>query len=128
MTPDEVRQRLGTPIDKTFRGSQELWTYDIDGQRKAVIFESGKVKELLNASADGKFSHELGSGDVSTKDQVNYRCAGKNDFGRFVEGGGCNLYGCWTPGGYCNQFGCSAADSCTARGCNSPAKTVICQD
>ncbi len=126
MTTDEVKNRLGTPLDKTFRGTQELWTYDLDGQRKVVIFEGGKVKELLNS--DGKKSHELEAGDVTTKDQVNYRCAGSNDFGRYVAGGGCNMYGCWPPSGYCNQFGCSAVGSCTARGCANPVKSIQCQD
>jgi len=128
MSPEQVKDTLGTPVDKTFRGNQELWTYDIEGQRKVVVFEGGKVKELLNTSANAKKSHELEGGDVSSRDQVNYRCAGKNDFGRYVDGGGCNLYGCWPAGGYCNQFGCSATGSCTARGCVSPTKSIVCQD
>lgn len=128
MTPEQVRDQMGTPQDKTFRGSQEIWTYEVDGQKKAVIFEGGKVKELLNAAADGGKSHMLESGDVSTRDAVNYRCAEANDFGKFVSGGGCNLYGCWPAGGYCNQFGCSASGSCTARNCSNPIKPVVCQD
>lgn len=130
MDHQEVKSALGSPQDKTFRGSQEIWTYPgKDGAPlKVIVFEGGKVVELLNAEAAAQALHRLESRDISTHDNKNLRCAGSNDFGKFAEGGGCNLYGCWAAGGYCNRWGCSSSGSCSVRECPDKVASVRCQD
>lgn len=130
MKTEEVKSLLGNPDDRTFRGSQELWAYETkrDEAPKVVVFEAGEVVELLNSDAALKSMHQMEKTDISTPDSKNHRCFGNNEFGRFSEGGGCNLYGCWTKGGYCNQFGCSKAGSCTARGCPQKVASLQCRE
>jgi len=130
MTNEQVLDVMGTPKDRTFRGKQEHWVYPgTDGNRaKLIVFENGKVVEMLNADDQAKVMHEVASNDINTQGAKVYHCTGQNDFGRFPEGGGCNLYGCWTPGGYCNQWGCSAQGSCTNKGCPSKTASHQCQD
>ncbi len=130
MGSEQVLEVMGTPKDRTFRGKQEHWVYPgTDGQHaKLVVFENGKVVELLNADDQAKVMHEVATNDVNTQGAKVYHCVGQNDFGKFPDGGGCNLYGCWTPGGYCNQWGCSAQGSCNNKGCPSKATSFQCQD
>lgn len=130
MTNQQVLDIMGTPRDRTFRGKQEHWVYPgTDGDRaKLIVFENGKVVELLNSDNQQKVMHEVASNDINTQGAKVYHCTGQNDFGRFPEGGGCNLYGCWTPGGYCNQWGCSAQGSCNNKGCPSKVASHQCQD
>jgi hypothetical protein len=128
MSPKEVQSALGTPKDKTFRGSQEIWTYDGgDGKSKVVVFQGGKVIDLLNVDPS-KPGHALATEDVNTAENRTYACAGQNPYGKYAEGGGCNLYGCWPAGGYCNAFGCSTAGVCTANGCPNKIPSFRCRD
>lgn len=128
MSPKEVRDVMGTPKDKTFRGTQEIWTYEgDDGKSKVVVFQGGKVIDLLNADP-GKPGHGLATNDVNTAENRNYACTGTNNYGKFADGGGCNLYGCWPAGGYCNAFGCSSAGTCQASGCPNKIPSFKCQD
>lgn len=130
MKNDEVKSLLGAPDDRTFRGSQELWAYETKAGEapKVIVFEGGKVVELLNSDAALKSMHRMEKADISTHGSKNFRCFGNNEFGKFSEGGGCNLYGCWAKGGYCNQFGCSTTGSCTVRGCPQKVASLQCQD
>lgn len=130
MTSQQVLDVMGTPRDRTFRGKQEHWVYPgTDGNHaKLVVFEGGKVVELLNADDQAKVMHEASTADINTQGNKVLHCTGQNDFGRFPEGGGCNLYGCWPPGGYCNQWGCSSQGSCSNRGCPSKVPSHTCQD
>lgn len=130
MTSQQVLDTMGTPRDRTFRGKQEHWVYPgTDGQRaKLIVFENGKVVEMLNAEDQAKVMHEATTTDINDLKNKIYHCTGQNDFGRFPEGGGCNLYGCWTPGGYCNQWGCSAQGSCNNKGCPNKVVSHQCQD
>jgi hypothetical protein len=130
MSSEQVLDVMGKPKDRTFRGKQEHWVYPgSDGERaKLIVFENGKVVEMLNAEAESKVMHEVASADINTQGNKVYHCTGSNEFGRFPEGGGCNLYGCWTPGGYCNQWGCSAQGSCNNKGCPGKVASHQCQD
>ena len=129
MADSEVRDIMGTPVDRTFRGEQELWSYPAakEGQFKVIVFQNRKVVDLLNA-VEGDANHLLGKSDVNTAGKRNYVCTGKNEFGRFAEGGGCSLYGCWAPGGSCNGFGCTSAGFCSSRGCPNKVESFKCDD
>ncbi len=120
---------MGTPKDKTFRGKQEVWTYEAsDKTQKVFVFEEGKLTEILNADAAEKATHSLASSDLNTSKDRSYHCADTNQFGKFASGGGCNLYGCWPPGGYCNGFGCSSEGTCSVRGCPTKINSFRCED
>lgn len=128
MDTEAVHNIMGTPKDKTFRGSQELWAYEGEGGKtKLIVFQGGKVVDLLNTDKKNDL-HALAPTDVSTSENRKYGCTGKNQFGTFTEGGGCNMYGCWSPGGYCNGFGCSSSGVCNARGCPNKTDSVRCHE
>ena len=129
MTDSEVRDIMGTPVDRTFRGEQELWSYPSghEGQSKVIVFQNKKVVDLVNAS-EGDSNHTMDKVDVNTANHRTYVCRGKNDFGRFAEGGGCSLYGCWAPGGSCNGFGCTSTGFCSSRGCPNKVESFKCDD
>lgn len=128
MTPQQVHREMGAPKDKTFRGNQELWTYDGDGgQGKVVVFDHGKVVDLLNTDAS-KPGHSVASTDVNTADNRSDVCSGQNNYGKFAEGGGCNLYGCYPAGGFCNGFGCTSTGICTVNGCPNKIESFRCRD
>src|SRR5689334_14556716 len=93
MTGLQVLEIMGTPRDRTFRGKQEHWVYPgTDGQHaKLIVLEGGKVVEMLNADEQSKVMHEVATNDVNSQGNKVYHCVGQNDFGRFPDGGGCNL-------------------------------------
>lgn len=128
MTPKEVQSVLGAPKDKTFRGTQELWTYGgEDGHGKVVVFQGGKVIDLLNTDAS-KPGHAVAAEDVNTATNRTYACTGQNNYGKFADGGGCNLYGCYPAGGFCNGFGCTTTGICTVNGCPNKIDSFRCRD
>ena len=128
MSPKEVQSVLGTPQDKTFRGTQEIWTYGGgDGKTKVIVFQGGKVIDLLNADPS-KPGHAVATEDVNTAENRTDACTGNNTYGKYAEGGGCNLYGCWPSGGYCNAFGCSSSGVCTVSGCPNKIPSFRCRD
>lgn len=46
------------------------------------------------------------------------RCEGVNFWGKWYEGGGCDIHGCWTYGGGCNTWGCwRQGGGCGIHGC-----------
>lgn len=57
-----------------------------------------------------------------------FACVGENEFGKYVEGGGCNAYGCWPEGGSCNEFGCSVDSNCTALSCPKKIASINCNE
>ena len=89
-----------------------------------MVFESGKVVELLNVD-DGKAKLHKQGERVSHVNRARF-CKGSNNYGKYVDGGGCNMYGCWPKGGYCNQFGCSSTGRCTVEGCPKKIKSYQC--
>lgn len=127
MSPAQVQESLGSPDDKTFQGKQERWVYKGSGDKgKLVVFENGKVVELINVDNTAKSLH-IGSEvkDRNPADRMKY-CAGDNPYGKYPEGGGCNMYGCWPAGGYCNGFGCTTTGRCTVEGCPNKISSYQC--
>jgi hypothetical protein len=125
MTPAQVKEVLGAPADKSFEGSAEKWIYSQpDGSQKVLTFRGGKLTSL-GSEKDGK---PVGAAVAAlTSASANGTlCVGTNDYGSYMEGGGCNLYGCWPKGGYCNGFGCSATGRCTNTGCPKKIDSFHC--
>jgi len=119
MEKNKVLDIMGEPKDRVFDGRVEKWLYEINGKKKLVVFENGKVTEFSNVE---KFEN------VKFEEAKNLLCTGSNQYGKFPEGGGCNMYGCWPKGGYCNAFGCTKNGICTARGCPEPIESYLCKD
>ena len=128
MDRKQVQNAMGEPKDRTFRGSQEKWVYEgeSEDQSKLVVFENGKVVELLNVSDVKKTMHQEGKKSRTAQASREKFCAGSNSYGKFPKGGGCNMYGCWPKGGYCNAFGCSSSGNCTNRGCPDKIASYQC--
>lgn len=57
-----------------------------------------------------------------------FQCAGENEFGKFMKGGGCNAFGCWMEGGSCNSFGCSVDGNCDSSGCPKKIQSIQCEE
>jgi|GEM_PF-4243581 len=55
------------------------------------------------------------------------RCTQENFWGKFPEGGGCNVHGCWPAGGSCGVHGCSAAGKCSLRTCPDKINSYDCK-
>lgn len=126
MTSTQVTDALGEPQDRTFRGKREKWSYPSQDAKttKVVIFENGKVVELLNTDEGASVLDTA----RTTADRGDEYCDGSNNYGKFPRGGGCNLYGCWPAGGYCNGFGCSANGACTVDGCPQKIASYKCKE
>lgn len=113
--PVETRENYLDLVRAMDQADQDFFlAYKSDTVREQYRRVSDSVEELIRYyrwSGDGRRDDRRGGYGRA-------RCEGVNFWGKYYEGGGCDIHGCWTYGGGCNSWGCwSEGGSCTIHGC-----------
>lgn len=117
--PVETRENYLDLVRAIDKADDEFFlAYKSDTVRAQYRRVSDSVEELI------RYYRRHGDGRDDRRDDGRRggygreRCEGVNFWGKWYEGGGCDIHGCWTYGGGCNSWGCwTRGGGCGIHGC-----------